>query len=557
MTWKFRTVWTVEKIRIRSVKTRRMYMKEIKAFPKRKWVIKAGIGFLVVMGLLTFFSNTIMNWSLPQVTVVSSTGGSMSSAIKGTGTIEAITQSKITAQGVRKIDQVFFGQYEQVQAGDVIATLVEATDAEKEELKAAEDALKALEKQKITEEMQAPVYDYSMDERGISDAQETLNAANANLTSAQGKPAAISAAQAEVNTAQGKIDTQNNDLLTLDSKRVSQAQMAGNAQDDLTAAQDELAAVSQAQTALDQANSALAVTEQQIKDKNAALKTANASLEAANVKLSAAQALPSVPEASEAVKMAQRSVDDLKKALSDKKKNDAITQQIASMDDADKKKALEDAQKKVDELTALAGESSIAAPKAGIISTISISSGSETVKGDILVAIDVIEDGFKVAISFTTEQASQMQIGMGARFDGWGGAKDDAIIVSMKPDSTDPRNKKTVIFKINDTENTYWLSSGQSVTLSLNNSTKNYMCIVPLSSIHEESGETFVYTIKTKNSPLGDRYIAVKVPVTILAKDDLSAAIDPSAFSNGYASVITETNDKSFKSGDQVRLADV
>lgn len=611
--------------RIISAETRRIIMKEIKAFPNRKWVIKAGIAFLVVMGILTFFSNTIMNYSLPKVTVVYSSGGSMTTAIKGTGTIEAITQAKVTAQGARKVDLVNFGVNEDVKEGDIIATYVPATDTEKEELKAAQDALDAILKQQKTDDLQVPVYDYSMDERSISDAQEALNAASAALSSAQGKDYAINAAQAEVNAAQSKIPALEADLVVLNTENTAKATAVGNAETALSDAEGELtkftdalakakadvtsaeaalktveedlakavaegrdttyeqgkvneakvtlneakAAIAPAQAAVDQAtadrdqarvvldqvNAELAPVTQSILDKQAALDAANAELDAATIKLSDAKMLPSVADAAEAVKMAQRSVDDLKKALSDKKKADGVQQQIAAMSDEDKAKALKDAQKKVDDLTVLSEQTTIVAPKAGRISSV-VASGTETAKGDTLVMIDVIDEGFKVPISFTTEQVSQMQIGMSARIDGWGGSNEDAVVVSIKPDKTDPRNKKTVIFKLNDPNNNYWFSTGTSITLSLNNRSKDYQCIVPLSAIHEESGETFVYSIKTKSSPLGERYIAVKVPVTILAKDDTNAAIDPSALGQYGSSVITETNDKSFKSGDQVRLAE-
>ena len=36
---------------------------EIKKKKSKKWIIKALIIFLIVMGILTFFSNTIMNMS--------------------------------------------------------------------------------------------------------------------------------------------------------------------------------------------------------------------------------------------------------------------------------------------------------------------------------------------------------------------------------------------------------------------------------------------------------------------------------------------------------------
>ena len=106
----------------------------------------------------------------------------MTTAIKGSGTIAAMNQAKITAQAVRKVDQVNFGVNEDVKEGDVIATLSEATDTEKEDLKAAQEALKTLQNQKLTDDLQAPVYDYTSQQRAISDSLEALNKAVLALT---------------------------------------------------------------------------------------------------------------------------------------------------------------------------------------------------------------------------------------------------------------------------------------------------------------------------------------------------------------------------------------
>ena len=689
-------------------------MKEIKAFPNRKWVIKVGIGFLIVMGLLTFFSNTIMNYSLPQVTTVTSSGGSMTTAIKGSGTIAAMNQAKITAQAVRKVDQVNFGVNEDVKEGDVIATLSEATDTEKEDLKAAQEALKTLQNQKLTDDLQAPVYDYTSQQRAISDSLEALNKAvlalttssstelktaqtalktllnqkasddlqapvydytkleraitdatnvlnkaNTTYSSAQTKSSVITSAQAAVTTAQASVDAANDTLeiltnikdgklksvtdktnvrdaakATLDAANSANPQVPA----DIAAAD---AALKLAQSALDSANNELTKARNDVANQNSTIAYLNTTLTAAQANLTAANALPSVADAAlalsdaqqalndankaltdqkkadalaqelgsmtaadkqqaladaqkkvddltalaafkstlttlgstdaivlaassqpalaeevSAVKLAQRSYDDAVKALATQKKTDGISQQIAALTEADKVKALKDAQKKVDDLTAFASETSIVAKKAGRISSITLVSGTEMVKGDVVVTIDVVEDGFKVPISFTTAQASQMTVGMGARLDNYGGSDNDATVVSIKPDSTDPRNKKTVTFLLNDPNNNYWFTSGSTVSLTLNNRSKEYQCIIPLSAVHEESGETFVYAIKEKQSPLGVRYIAVKVTVKILAKDDTNAAIDPSALGAYGSRVITESNDKSFASGDQVRLAE-
>lgn len=559
-------------------------MKEIKAFPKRNWVIKAGIGFLIVMGLLTFFSNTILNYSLPQVTTVYSSSGAMSSSIQGTGTIQAVTQVKLMAESSRTIDRVNFYLNEEVTEGAVIATYVPSTESENEELKAAREELDNLLDQKRADDLQKPVYDYTQENRAISDAQAALNQANATAAASQGKASAAAAAQADINAAQNTIASINTEIASLETQRTSKAQTVGDAEfalasskqvladaiaaleavpegEDSTAEQAAVnaaqAAVNQNQAVYNQASAELAAIEQSISGKEAALTSAESSLSAANERLAAAQALPDPTDAAAAVVMAQRSLDDANKSLADRKKADGIQQILDAMAQEDKDKALAAAQKKVDDLTALAGVAQVVATKAGRISVLNISDGVETAKGDVMVIIDVVSDGFKVPITFTKEQAAQIQVGMGAKIaDYWGSTDQDAIVVSIKPDSTDPRNNKTVTFILNDPENMYWFSTGSSISLSMNNRTVNQSCIIPLSAIHEENGETFVYTIKTKSSPLGDRYIAIKVPVTILAKDDTSAAIDPSALGEYGSMVITQSNDKSFESGDQVRLAE-
>ena len=57
---------------------------------RRKNIIKnIAIVFLVILLILTFFSQTIMNYSLPEVATQMIESGSVSPQIRGTGTIEA------------------------------------------------------------------------------------------------------------------------------------------------------------------------------------------------------------------------------------------------------------------------------------------------------------------------------------------------------------------------------------------------------------------------------------------------------------------------------------
>ena len=55
----------------------------------RAWVKNAVIVFLVILLILTFFSNTIMNRSLPEVATQYVSGGSITARVRGTGTVTA------------------------------------------------------------------------------------------------------------------------------------------------------------------------------------------------------------------------------------------------------------------------------------------------------------------------------------------------------------------------------------------------------------------------------------------------------------------------------------
>ena len=56
---------------------------------KREWVKTAAIIFLSVMLVLTFFSNTIMNYSLPEVATQYVQSGTITAKIRGSGVVES------------------------------------------------------------------------------------------------------------------------------------------------------------------------------------------------------------------------------------------------------------------------------------------------------------------------------------------------------------------------------------------------------------------------------------------------------------------------------------
>ena len=89
--------------------------------------------------------------------------------------------------------------------------------------------------------------------------------------------------------------------------------------------------------------------------------------------------------------------------------------------------------------------------------------------------------------------------------------------------------------------------------LSIPCSSQNYDCVVPSSAIQSGNDGKFVLVLKSKSTPLGNRYYASRVNVTVLASDDINSAVQGELEASDY--VIT-TAEKPIKAGDQVRMED-
>ena len=109
----------------------------------RGWVKNVAIIFLTVMLILTFFSNTIMNRSLPEVATQAVTSDSITAKIRGTGTVTANGSYEVMADSTRKVKTVMIKEGQEVNTGDILFVLEAGAS---EELEAARDALRAAQK---------------------------------------------------------------------------------------------------------------------------------------------------------------------------------------------------------------------------------------------------------------------------------------------------------------------------------------------------------------------------------------------------------------------------
>lgn len=167
---------------------------------RKEWVKNAAIIFLSIMLVLTFFSNTIMNYSLPEVATSMVEPGSITAKIRGTGTLTSDDPYKIMIEETRVISSVA------VKAGDTVEKdqiLFYLEDKESSELEAAEEEL--LAEEKTLDELILAFSTKILD--GAITNQSYQNIQSGNISSNNEYQVRITAAKQKVADAQATVDS--------------------------------------------------------------------------------------------------------------------------------------------------------------------------------------------------------------------------------------------------------------------------------------------------------------------------------------------------------------
>ena len=115
---------------------------EVKEKSKKRELIKTiAIVFLAVLLVLTFFSNTIMNRSLAEVSTTLVTSGTINARIRGSGTVSANESYEVVLDQTREVRSVCVKVGDTVNQGDLLFVL---GDVESQELKDAQEQLQTL-----------------------------------------------------------------------------------------------------------------------------------------------------------------------------------------------------------------------------------------------------------------------------------------------------------------------------------------------------------------------------------------------------------------------------
>lgn len=551
---------------------------------RKEWVKTAAIVFLSVLLVLTFFSNTIMNYSLPEVATQYVESGNITAKVRGTGIVESgdpysvklKTSEDTTATGVYEVESVEVRVGDNVQKGDVLCHLAAG------ESKLLEEAKDALNSQLLQYEIAILQGDVSSSV--LDNAQNGTSSMSTYQARVVEKENEIKQLKQQLEDAENTLESWKDQQggkvsTTKEKKKLDEAKAAYDAVANVVdAAKKEIAGW---QEEIDANNILIrdyedgklnsdgekAVTDEQytaaktnneilqkrIDEKRAEIQEDEAKLPALKEALDKAQkaydnkATNKENDIQEEIDDWTREVARLTKCVSEaeEEKSKLVTDIVSELDWSNKLTELKEEIAKLEKET-VGGE--VIAPISGSVVSVNVKSGEDTPGDGILFTLQPEGKGYTMQMTVTNDQAKRLSVGDRAELvNAWHYDDVEVVLSSMRPDPQNPGQSKQLTFDVSGS-----VTAGQNLSISIGQKSATFDLTVPNSAIREDNNGKFILTVETKSTPLSNRYIATRVDVEVLASDDTRSAINAPLY--GYEYVIT-TSTAPVEAGKQVRLA--
>lgn len=587
-----------------------------KGSARRSRVVKAMVAFVAVLALLTFFSNTLMNLTIPKVMGAYASRGNLSYSNSARGTITVENQTEVKGLEGRTVDQVKVTNYDTVQAGDTILTLKPIEESE--DLQSKRDRLKQLERDAEYDSRTDNTTDFTSYYDSINMAKATLSDAEDTLYAVQNKDAVeeenkqiineesvkevsleatVTEAAKTVEDIQKQIDAIDASIAPLQAQiDVYTALGTPTPTPRPDAPETTEPAATEPETPVPEGTTAtptpspspapaydedgldptsptyemekLMLKIRQYEDQKTALQS---QLESAKTRLDEASA--ELAECQGKIKDAQAEIDALKQLPSEAAAQNAVTTARNAVNTA--QKALSDAQtaagitedKARD--TAEDREEEIAKLKKQIEELEKQAKVTEIKApvGGYIYNITVASGDALTAKTFVTYIIPETDRVCSVSFK-FSSQAAQSIQVGMDLEITsgfiqgctvqsikpDPDNPRAnKIVKCMVAGNDAW--PGEEITVNAGRGNDNYKCVVPSSAVSEDNNGHFVYVIVGSSTPLGDKYTVKRVDVSIEATDGAATAIKGEGLDK-YDVMIVVRAEKPLEDGQRVRLED-
>ena len=549
-----------------------------KGSARRARVIKAMIAFVALLAVLTFFSNTIMNMTIPKVMGSYASRGNLSYSNGSRGEIVVDNQTEIKGLEGRVVDEIKVTSYDTVKKGDTILTLKPIEDDETLATKKA--SLKTLEREKAYAARQPKqATDFSIQTDAINTAKTTLSEAKDTLKKVQNKKSAISNNQKIIDEESVKkvsleatvaaaaktvedLKTQIDKLLT--EKAPLDAQITVYKETNTPEpTEDELLnnstpyailvnKVKEKEEEIKKLNDLLKPAEERMNEASADLAECEGKISKAEAAIESLEGLPSEASAKNEVTSAQNALNNANKAYSDAKKTASVEADKAKDTENDRDEDIAKLKAEIEKLEEAAKITEIKAPAAGFVYNLSVAAGdsltSKTVVGYILP-----EEHRECSVTFKFDTKVAQNIWAGQQLEITSGFAQSCTVISKKPDPDNPRGKMLVKCHIDGEDS--W--PGEEITVNAGRGNDNYKCVVPSSAVNEDNGGQFVYAIIGSSTPLGDKYTVKRIDVTVEATDGAFSAITSAKGElDKYDVMIVIRSEKPLEDGQRVRLED-
>lgn len=586
-----------------------------KGSARRTKVIKAMVAFIVILALLTFFSNTLMNLTIPKVMGTYASRGNLSYSNSARGTVTVENQTEVKGLEGRTVDQIKVTNYDLVQAGDTIVTL--KSIEESEDLQTKKDRLKQLEREAEYDSRTDNSTDFTSYYDAINTAKATLSDAEDTLYAVQNKDsveeenkqiineesvkevslkATVTEAAKTVEDIQKQIDAIDASIAPLQAQIDVYTALGtptptpvpdpSESEPEPTEPEATLPeGVSPTPTpiptplpaydadGLDPASPTyemekLMLKIKQYEDQKDAL---NIQLDAAKTRLEEASA--ELAECQGKIKDAQAEIDALKTLPSETAAQNAVNTARNAVNTA--QKALSDAQtqagitedkardteedreeeiaKLKKQIEELEKQAKITEIKAPVGGYIYnlAVSSGDVLTAKTLVTYIIPETDRVCSVSFKFSAQAAQGIYVGMDLEVTSGFIQGCTVSAVKPDPDNPRSNRIVKCMVEG--NDAW--PGEEITVNAGRGNDNYKCVVPSSAVSEDNNGHFVYVIVGSSTPLGDKYTVKRVDVTIEATDGAATAIKGEGLDK-YDVMIVVRAEKPLEDGQRVRLED-
>ncbi len=549
-----------------------------KGSARRARVIKAMIAFVAILAVLTFFSNTIMNMTIPKVVGSYASRGNLSYSNGSKGDVVVDNQIEIKGLEGRVVDEIKVTGFDSVKKGDTILTLKPIEDDETLATKKA--SLKTLEREKAYEARQPKqATDFSIQTDAINTAKTTLSEAKDTLKKVQNKKSAISNNQKIIDEESVKkvsleatvaaaaktvedLKTQIDKLLT--EKAPLDAQITVYKETNTPEpTEDELLnnstpyailvnKVKEKEEEIKKLNDLLKPAEERMNEASADLAECEGKISKAEAAIESLEGLPSEASAKNEVTAAQNALNTANKAYSDEKKRASVEADKAKDLENDRDEDIAKLKEEIAKLEEAAKITEIKAPANGLAYNITVAAG-DTLTAKTVVGYILPEEHRECSVTFTFDTKVAQNIWTGQQLEITSGFASSCTVISKKPDPENPRGQMLVKCHI-DSEDSW---PGEEITVNAGRGNDNYKCVVSSSAVNEDNNGTFVYAIIGSSTPLGDKYTVKRIDVSVEATDGVFSAISSAKGElDKYDVMIVIRSEKPLEDGQRVRLED-